>query len=169
MGTPRRCRRDRLRAAHATRAECLARPSASRGCERWRPVFVGAHSEQHVAYEDVRATGSRRSRSVMPCSNRAGNWSTKGTLCSGQGGLSVLTTAFVDVGESTYREVVAVDLEGNRSVIWSFYDIEGESFVVPIVSQLWYGIRALTSRPDSAAVRVQGRMRTLLRGGARCT
>jgi len=115
----------------------------------WRPVFVGAHSEQHVAYEDREGHRIEAVAVGYAVQQQGRELVNEGNSLLGQGGLSVLAMAFVDVGESTYREVVAVDLQGNRSVIWSFYDIDGESFVVPIVSQLWYGIRALTSRPDS--------------------
>jgi EpsI family protein len=115
----------------------------------WRPVFVGAHSEQHVAYEDSEGHRIEAVAVGYAVQHQGRELVNEGNSLLGQGGLSVLTATFVEVGESTYREVVAVDLEGNRSVIWSFYDIEGESFVVPILSQLWYGVRALTSRPGS--------------------
>ena len=115
----------------------------------WRPVFVGAHSEQHVTYEDFAGHMVEAVAVGYAVQQQGRELVNEGNSLLGQGGLSALSLAFVEVGENTYREVVAVDPEGNRSVIWSFYDIEGESFVVPIVSQLWYGIRALTSRPDS--------------------
>jgi hypothetical protein len=34
-------------------------------------------------------------------------------------------------------------------VIWSMYYIGGRTFVIPIISQLWYGLRALTAPPYS--------------------
>jgi hypothetical protein len=53
------------------------------------------------------------------------------------------------VGDYGYREVVALDNDGHRCVIWSMYDIGGRTFVIPIISQLWYGLRALTALPYS--------------------
>ncbi len=48
------------------------------------------------------------------------------------------------LGDYGYWEVVAVDNDGRRRVIWSMYDIGGRTFVIPIISQPWYGLRALT-------------------------
>jgi hypothetical protein len=53
------------------------------------------------------------------------------------------------VGDYGYWEVVALDNDGHRWVIWSMYDIGGRTFVIPIISQLWYGLRALTALPYS--------------------
>lgn len=115
----------------------------------WRPVFLGAHFEQHVAYEDVAGHKIEAVAVGYAVQQQGRELVNEGNSLLGQGGLSALTAAFIEVGASTYREDVAVDAEGNRSVIWSYYDIEGKSFVVPILSQLWYGVRALTGRPDS--------------------
>jgi hypothetical protein len=46
--------------------------------------------------------------------------------------------------------MVVVDPEGHRSVIWSVYDIGGDTFVVPLLSRLWYGVRSL-ARPTYSA------------------
>ena len=50
----------------------------------------------------------------------------------------------------TFRQTIAVDSSGRRSVIWSVYDIGGHRFVEPLLSQLWYGTHAIFDAPGSA-------------------
>jgi len=116
----------------------------------WRPTFVGADAQLHAAYEDpqgraieVVAVGysSQKHRSELVA---------EGNSLLGDGGLSALTSTLADVDQDTYREIVASDEEGNRSVIWWVYDIGGRTFVVPLLSRLWYGIRSISGAPYSA-------------------
>jgi hypothetical protein len=65
----------------------------------------------------------------------------------GHGGLKPLTSEVL--GDYGYWEVVAVDNDEHGWIIWSMYDIGGRTFVIPIISQLWYGLRALTAPPYS--------------------
>jgi EpsI family protein len=116
----------------------------------WRPVFVGAHSERHAAYRDASGHTVEAVAVGYPVQEQGRELVNESNSLLGDEGLSPLAVALVDADGSTYRELVAVDKEGNRSVIWSFYDIGGKTFVVPLLSQLWYGVRSLSIRPYSA-------------------
>jgi exosortase len=116
----------------------------------WHPVFIGAHSQQHAAYQDASGHTVEAMAVGYPVQEQGRELINEGNSLLGNGELSPLTATVVDVGDSTFLEMVAVDREGSQSVIWSLYDIGGRTFVVPLLSQLWYGVRALASPPYSA-------------------
>jgi len=118
--------------------------------ERWRPVFVGAHAQTHVEYQDARGHTVEAVAVGYPVQEQGRELINEDNSLLGAGGLSALTYAFIDADGTTYWETVTVDPEGNRSVIWSYYAIGGDAFVVPLLSQLWYGVRSLASPPYSA-------------------
>ena len=118
--------------------------------ERWRPVFVGAHAQTHVEYQDASGHTVEAVAVGYPVQEQGRELINEDNSLLGAGGLSALTYAFIDAGGTTYWETVTVDPEGNRSVIWSYYAIGGDAFVVPLLSQLWYGVRSLASPPYSA-------------------
>jgi EpsI family protein len=114
----------------------------------WRPEFVGAHAQWHVAYEysggeDVEAIaiGYVTQESGRELVNT-------GNSLVGRG-LVPVETALVDGGGRHYREIVAADTEGGRSVVWSIYVIGGRPFVTPVFAQLWYGLHSLGTPPYS--------------------
>ena len=117
---------------------------------KWRPVFVGAHVERHAAYQDVNGRIVEAVAVGYPVQEQGRELINEGNSLLGDAGLTPLEWGFADADDNTYREVVTVDAEGNRSVIWSLYNIGGQTFVVPLLSQLWYGVRALTSPPYSS-------------------
>lgn len=51
-----------------------------------------------------------------------------------------------------WRETVAVDPAGGRSLIWWRYRIGGRDFIDPRLSQLWYGLEALTGSPPVSSL-----------------
>lgn len=114
----------------------------------WRPEFVGAHAQWHVAYEysggenvEALAIGYVTQESGRELVNT-------GNSLVGRG-LAPVETALVDGGGRHYREIVAADTEGGRSVVWSIYVIGGRPFVTPVFAQLWYGLRSLGTPPYS--------------------
>jgi hypothetical protein len=56
----------------------------------------------------------------------------------------------VNAAGGAFRETLAVDSTGRRSLVWSVYDIGGHRFVEPLLSQLWYGTHAIFGAPGSA-------------------
>lgn len=51
-----------------------------------------------------------------------------------------------------WRETVAVDPSGSRSVIWWRYRIGNRVFIDPRLSQAWYGLEALTGSPPVSSL-----------------
>lgn len=116
----------------------------------WRPTFVGAHSEQHFAYED----GQQHRVEALVIGYA---WQTQGQELINEGNslfgtqdLSPMDFTIVGDADDTYQETLVTDRAGHRSVIWSVYDIGGQPFVIPLFSQLWYGLRSLGKPPYSA-------------------
>lgn len=117
---------------------------------QWHPVFVGAHALEQGTYQDQSGNKVEAVGVLYALQHQGRELVNEGNTILGDGGLSASTMDFVDAGETTYVEMEATDKAGNRSVIWSVYDIGGRSFVVPLLSQLWYGVRALGKAPYSA-------------------
>jgi EpsI family protein len=117
--------------------------------DTWRPVFVGEHEERHVSYTnaagatvEVLAIGYRLQEQGRELVN-------EGNSLFGTHTVTVLTSQTVEAYGQRYWELVTADAEGHRSMIWCIYDIGGHTFVIPITSQVWYGLRSLTARPYS--------------------
>lgn len=55
------------------------------------------------------------------------------------------------VGDKTqsYDEAVVTNPSGHRAVIWSVYNVDGRVISRPRMSQLWFGVRSLVTRPHS--------------------
>jgi exosortase len=122
----------------------LEAPEAS-----WRPVFVGSHDERRGTYND--AAGRSIEAVAIGYPTQAGReLVAQGNSLVGNGGLTPLTAELVDGGGKSYREDLVVDGHGLQSVIWSFYDVGGLTFVTPKLAQLWYGVHALATPPYSA-------------------
>ena len=58
----------------------------------------------------------------------------------------------VETPAGEFSEIEVVDRSGARSLIWSRYRIAGRNFVVPLASQIWYGINATVSRPSATLI-----------------
>jgi len=129
--------------------------------EPWKPEFVGAHSEWHVAYEDtagdvvdVIAIGYSRQEQgrelVNECNSLLGRGACADSPTGQPGeGLTALTAGLVVRGVHPHIEVIVSDARGQRFVIWWAYDIGSRKFVTPLFSQLWYGLRSLRGPPYS--------------------
>lgn len=51
-----------------------------------------------------------------------------------------------------WREAIAVDASGSRSLIWWRYRIGNRVFVEPRLSQVWYGLEAMTGSPPVSSL-----------------
>ena len=56
----------------------------------------------------------------------------------------------VDSPVGRWQEIVALDADGSRSLIWTRYRIGNRVFAEPRVSQFWYGLAAIVSPPVSS-------------------
>jgi EpsI family protein len=125
--------------------------------QSWRPMFVGAHEERHVAYEDTTGHSVEAVAIGYSWQEQGQELINEGNSLLGDGGLTSLTSGVVQGNGRSYWELIVADSHGGQSVVWAFYDIGGRGFVTPLFSQLWYGVRSLASPPYSTlfAFRVQ--------------
>ena len=56
----------------------------------------------------------------------------------------------VDSPVGPWQEIVALDADGSRSLIWTRYRIGNRVFAEPRISQFWYGLAALVRPPVSS-------------------
>lgn len=117
----------------------------------WRPQFARPSLEAQRAYLD----GAGKSIEVFTVAYRDQTQSGKllgygNTLLGDKGSLRMQSERTIRGSTGTWRETVAVDPAGARSLIWSRYRIGGRTFTEGRLSQLWYGLVALTARPVSS-------------------
>jgi EpsI family protein len=120
--------------------------------EHWRPEFVGAHSEWHVAYDDAAGEAVELVVIGYPSQEQDRELVNEGNSLLGEGDLAAVGAAAVVRGDSPHIETVAADKDGQRFVVWYVYDIGGRRFVTPLLSQLWYGLRSLAGPPYSLVI-----------------
>jgi exosortase len=66
--------------------------------------------------------------------------------------LQAVSQRIVDSPQGRWRETLAADAGGMRSLVWSRYRIGDRSFVRGRLSQLWYGWEALVGSPVSSLI-----------------
>lgn len=124
-------------------------PIPSRAGEEWQPEFVGSHSQWSVAYAGPSAqrvdmvaiaySQQEQGRELVNEKNSLFGATTFQPVAQGK----------VTLGTQPYIEVVAADDHNQRALVWYVYDIGGRTFVTPLLSQLWYGVRSLGGPPYS--------------------
>jgi hypothetical protein len=114
--------------------------------DAWRREFAGDHEERRVAYQD----GAGRKVEVLavgyPRQEQGRELVNEDNALLGHGGLKPLTREVL--GDYGYWEVVAVDNDGHRWVIWSTYDIGERTFVIPIIYPDYFAAMVRTARAD---------------------
>ena len=116
---------------------------------RWKPDFVGAHSEWHAAYRDDSGATVELVAIGYSAQEQDRKLVSEGNSLLGNGDLKALGKATIVHGAQPHLEFLADDAAEHRFVIWSVYDIGGRRFVTPLFSQLWYGVRSLGRAPYS--------------------
>ena len=116
----------------------------------WRPTFIGPHSEQHFAYEDHQQHRVEVLVIGYVSQTQGQELINEENSLFGDRALSPVNFTMVRDADGSYQETLVADEAGHRSVIWSVYDIGGQPFVIPLFSQLWYGLRSLHTPPYSA-------------------
>lgn len=116
----------------------------------WTPEFVGEHTLQRAMYQDSHARAVEVVAVGYTMQEQGRELVNEDNSLLGSGGLTVVSSSIVEVQGIQYWELVTLDGQEQRSIIWCLYDIGGRPFVIPILSQLWYGARALVAPPYSA-------------------
>ncbi len=146
---------------HAAGAIAIDWPSAPKGWSgpqpvtggEWHPHFVHPSGESLRVY-----TGAGgQSLEVFAVAYRVQTQNGKllgyrNDLLEGTPPLRRVSTRIVASSSGRWRETLAVDSVGMRSLIWSRYRIGGHLFVDPRLSQLWYGLEAFGRPPVSSLV-----------------
>jgi EpsI family protein len=115
----------------------------------WKPEFVGAHSEWHVAYRETTGAIVELVAIGYPSQEQDRKLVNAGNSLLGSDDLTPVSDATVVRGAQAHIEFLASDTREHRFVVWSVYDIGGRQFVTPLFSQLWYGLRSLGGPPYS--------------------
>lgn len=115
----------------------------------WQPVFVGTHAERRFAYEDSAAHRVEVLEIGYSRQQQGSELVNEENSLLGDRGFTTVHEDTITSGRRQLREFVTMDDSGDRSLIWSLYDIGGRTFSKPIYSQLWYGVQALRHAPYS--------------------
>lgn len=113
----------------------------------WRPRFLGAQVERRARYESPDARSVEVAAIGFPRQTRGAHILDETNSLLGDRGLSIEAVSLVGAAEIPHSEVVALDPQGRRSVVWLVVDIGGRLFDEPLSSQLWYGARSLIGAP----------------------
>lgn len=116
----------------------------------WAPRFLNASGESLVQYTEAGDTVQVYAvtyRIQTQAGKLLGYWN---SLLGNPRRLRALSHRTVASPAGRWRETLAVDSKGERSLIWSRYQIEDRVFVDPRVAQLWYGLQALVQPPLSS-------------------
>jgi EpsI family protein len=135
-------------ALHLPRAADWEGPLASIDT-RWRPDFVGAHSEWHAAYRDGAGAIVELTAIGYPAQEQGRELVNEENSLLGNGDLMAVGDVTIVRGAQPHFEFVANDATRHSFIIWSVYDIGGRRFVTPLFSQLWYGLHSLGRAPYS--------------------
>jgi exosortase len=147
-----------------------AAPTGWRGPEPdpasgWAPRFADPSAESLDRYVDARGEPVEVFTVAYRAQSQAGKLLGYGNdLFAGAKPLQPQSQRTVDSPAGLWRETIAVDSVGARSLIWWRYRIGNRLFVRPRLSQLWYGLAALMGTPPVSSL-------TALRAlcGADCT
>jgi EpsI family protein len=115
----------------------------------WRPVYAGADLLSQVTYVDVSGRTLEMAEVVYKMQRQGAELVGYGNSLTGEG-LDTVSEHTVQAGSRQFNETVAVDRRGQRSVIWSVFDIGGRGLIHPLAAQLWYGAHSMVASPRSA-------------------
>ena len=117
--------------------------------DTWKPDFVGAHSQWDFTYRGAAGHNVEMVVIGYPLQTQGRELVSEENSLFGNAPLSAVAEGTVTLPRGSYIETIAADDQGRRSVVWSVYDIGGREFSIPLMSQLWYGMRSLGGPPSS--------------------
>jgi exosortase len=117
----------------------------------WRPVFPGADQAQRFAYTNISGNVVEAFRVAYRTQRQQAKLVGIQTSVTGKR-LRPRSEDVIDTARGAFRETEVTDPSGTRSLIWYRYETAGRDFVKPFAAQLWYGIRAIVSKPPAALV-----------------
>jgi EpsI family protein len=118
----------------------------------WRPEFLGADAVEQVAYHDDGGNSIEVAAIVYRHQEQGAELIGDSASLLGEGQWKAMSEEIVSSQAGKFRELMAADRQGRRLLIRYRYDIGGQQFVEPLLSQMWYGVRSLRGAPYSALV-----------------
>jgi EpsI family protein len=116
----------------------------------WKPDFVGPHSQWTFVYQGPQERTVEMVAIGYPVQGQGYELvNEENELFGAAAKLDTVAENTVKLDQQSYIETVVADDHGNRTLVWSVYDIGGRQFARPLLSQLWYGVRSLGGPPYS--------------------
>ena len=115
----------------------------------WRPVFDGADLLRQVTYVDASGRTLEMAEVVYKVQRQGAELVGFGNSLTGRA-LESVSEQVIQSGSQQFTQTIAADRHGQRSVIWSAFDIGGRRLVHPFAAQLWYGAHSMVASPRSA-------------------
>jgi EpsI family protein len=117
----------------------------------WAPLFARADAQGLRRYLD----GHRQPIDVFAVAYRTQTQQAKllgygNTLLGSESRSVPRAERIVEVPTGAWREILVIDPDGRRALIWSRYRIGDRIFVHARLAQLWYGVAGLAFRPVSS-------------------
>jgi exosortase len=117
----------------------------------WQPRFVDPSGESLTRYTDPAARPvdafAVAYRVQTQQAKLLGYWN---DLLGHPEQMRQQSVGMADSPVGRWQEIVALNADGSRSLIWTRYRIGSRVFAKPRLSQLWYGLAALVSPPISS-------------------
>lgn len=119
----------------------------------WHPHFIHAGGESMATYTDANG----QSIEAFAVAYRVQTQNAKlvsywNHLLGDKDRLRRAAVRIVNSPAGRWRETLAVNRAGTRSLIWSHYRVGNRLFVRPRLSQLWYGLEALVLPPPMSSL-----------------
>lgn len=118
----------------------------------WQPRFNHPGGESLVSYTDAGGTVEAFAVAYKIQTQHAKLISYWNHLLGNKERLRPESVRIINSPSGRWRETLAVDSAGTRSLIWARYRIGSRLFVRPRLSQLWYGLEALLLRPPISSL-----------------
>ena len=117
----------------------------------WKPRFVGSSVESLTRYADPAGRPVEAfAVAYRVQSQRAKLLGYRNNLLGDPKRVRQQSVRLVDSPAGRWQQIVALDSDGSRSLVWSRYRIGSRDFVQPRLSQLWYGLVATVKPPVSS-------------------
>lgn len=116
----------------------------------WVPRFLNSSAQSLVQYTDAAQPVQMYAvayRVQTQAGKLLGYWN---SLLGEPQGLRAAAQRIIKSPSGSWRETLAIDRAGERSLIWARYRIGERVFVDPRLAQLWYGFEALVRPPLSS-------------------
>jgi EpsI family protein len=135
--------------APSARAPWSSAPSDT--LSSWQPIFPGADQEQRFAYTNTTGDIVEVFKVAYRTQHQGAELVGSGSTVTGKR-LKIRSEEVINTASGAFRETEAADRSGAGSLIWWRYEIAGRDVVMPLASQLWYGINATVSNPPAALI-----------------